>query len=85
MTTAVPVTTTRAKSVPVLGPLTVAMTVSAGGSGDAGLRRGEAEVGGETMNCCPALFRRCCVPSPPPWQPAMKQATSAAQPLGAPG
>jgi hypothetical protein len=56
------------------------MTVRAGGIPAAGVGAEKLRFTGETMNCCPLLGGLPMVPSPPPWQPAMKQATNAAQP-----
>src|SRR5580765_8157995 len=73
-------TTTRAKSVPAVGPLTVAMTVRTGGGSDAACATEKPMLAGETTKFCPPVPPVLSVPSPLPWQPAMAQAISAAQP-----
>jgi hypothetical protein len=75
----------RAKSVPPLGPLTVAMTVREGGVGELVLlAAAKPMLAGVTMNCWPAVLAfGGGVSPPPPWQPATKHATSAATPASA--
>src|SRR5436190_18241956 len=77
-------TTTRAKRVPVTGPVTVAMTVRSGGEDDPICGAEKPRSDGETMNCCPAVpVVLVSLPSPPPLQPAMKYAISTAHPVRA--
>src|SRR5262245_49058124 len=78
--TASPVMTRRAKSVPPLGPLTVAMTLREGGVGELVLFAAtKPRLAGVTMNCCPAVPGLKPGVSPPPWQAATMEATSAAE------
>src|SRR4051812_34254375 len=84
VTTGGVLTTTRANSVPVGGPLTVASTVRTGGGDDAVCGAEKPRLDGETMNCCPPVpLLLVSLPSPPPWQPAMKHATNTAHPVRA--
>src|SRR5215813_12013359 len=80
VSTAVPVTTRRAKSVPPLGPVTVAMTVRAAGVGEPDPAAAKPTLAGETMNCWPAVPGFAGGLSSPPWQPATRHATSSAAP-----
>src|SRR5690242_14013118 len=77
--TAVPVTTRRAKSVPPVGPVTVAWTVRDGGVAEPVPAAAKPMLAGVTTNCCPAVlgFGGGVSPSPP-WQPAARHATSTA-------
>src|SRR6185369_5968428 len=82
--TASPVTTRRAKSVPLVGPLTVAVTLREGGVGEPVLFAAtKPMLPGVTMNCCPAVPGFAPGVSPPPWQAARRQAASAAPPARA--
>src|ERR1041385_31421 len=77
--TAAPLTTRCAKSVPPVGPVTVAMTVRAAGIGEPVPAAAKPMLAGVTTNCCPAVpgFGGG-LSSPPPWQPATRHATSTA-------